>query len=467
MSKVILESLIECTDNKWLGDRDSKELVRLVEKQLTEFSVLTAQNHSKIVVFIVEDNSLKFIAAFLACILAKADIFLCDRNWQQREWQQVLKLVQPDLIVGDEPTKELIQKNLTVIKSPPSFTQKECSLITIPTGGSSGKIRFTIHTIETITASVTGFSRYFQAKTINSCCLLPLFHVSGLMQLMRSLLTNGKLLIYRYRDLKQTSKPQLDRANFFISLVPTQLQWFIHTDPLWLSDFKTVLIGGAPVARSLLDKARSYNIPLALTYGMTETASQIVTLKPQDFLRGNNSSGQVLPHAKITIESDRQDLTSEPKIGLIKIKAQSLFRGYYPQLRETDREFTTDDLGWIDEGGYLHLVGRNSQKIITGGENVFPSEVEAAILATELFSDVCIIGLPDSYWGEVVTAVYVPQRSPIDLDLVRQHLQKTLSNYKHPKHWLEVKNLPRNDRGKVNYPQVKLLALQQNLEPRA
>ncbi|MGV2827862.1 2-succinylbenzoate--CoA ligase [Myxosarcina sp. GI1(2024)] len=458
MTEEILECLQKCSASKWLGDRDSQKLDCLIGERLTELLELTAKNQDRIKVFIVETNYLKFIAAFIACIVAKVEIFLCNPNWKTGEWQQVLDLVQPALILGDKLTQQLIKKILPLANNSKTLFIKNYALIMIPTGGSSGKIRFTMHTMSNLTASVRGFSQYFQDKTINSCCILPLFHVSGLMQLMRSLLTNGKLLILNYETLKQTSKPKLDKTNFFISLVPTQLQFFIDTDPLWLSEFKTVLIGGAPVARLLLAKARSYNIPLALTYGMTETASQIVTLKPQDFLQGNNSSGKVLPHAKITIESDRKNLISEKKLGLIKIKAESLCLGYYPQLFVGSKKFTTDDLGWFDPAGYLHVVGRNSHKIITGGENVFPSEVEAAIIDTELVTDVCVIGLPDSYWGQVVTAVYVPKQSPINLNLIRQHLQATLSNYKHPKHWLEVNNLPRNNRGKIEYREVKLLA---------
>lgn len=453
MNKIISDRLKNCTNNQWLGDRDSQKVHLITLEAQKKLLAITDKHSSKLKIFIVEKNPLKFISYFLACLLTNVDLFLCDPTWKDREWQQVLNLIQPDLILGDKQIQKTSEQLLSVKKNVSPSIIEERSLVMIPTGGSSEKIRFAIHTIETLVASVTGFSQYFQTKTINSCCILPLFHVSGLMQLLRSLLTGGKLFIYSFKELKQAHKPQLNKADFFISLVPTQLQFLIDTDPLWLSGFKTVLIGGAPAARSLLDKARSYNIPLAPTYGMTETASQIATLKPQDFLQGNNSSGKVLPHAKINIAGEN----SGSEIGLIQIEAASLCLGYYPQLFK-NKIFIPDDLGWIDAAGYIHVIGRNSQKIITGGENVFPSEVEAAILATELVSDVCVIGLPDTYWGEAVTAVYVPKRSPIDLNLIRRHLKKTLSSYKHPKHWLEIENLPRNNRGKVNVRQVKLLA---------
>jgi O-succinylbenzoic acid--CoA ligase len=173
------------------------------------------------------------------------------------------------------------------------------ALIMIPTGGTSGKIRFAIHTWQTLTASVRGFQAHFSLNSINSFCILPLYHVSGLMQFIRSLITGGKLFIGSYQKLKLGQIPDFPNADFFISLVPKQLQILLPDYSEWLGHFKTILLGGAPATPQLLNQARNYQLKLAPTYGMTETASQIVTLKPEEFLQGNNSSGKVLPHAQI------------------------------------------------------------------------------------------------------------------------------------------------------------------------
>ena len=269
------------------------------------------------------------------------------------------------------------------------------------------------------------------------------------MQLMRSLLTGGKIAIYSYKDFKKGRIPPIAPEDFFISLVPTQLQFLLKSNPTWLSKFQTVLLGGAATARSLLDNARKHNINLAPTYGMTETASGVVILKPKDFLEENNSSGQVLPHAEVTIDSDK----------IITIKSKSMCLGYYPNLCLDREHFLTDDLGYFDRNGYLYIIGRNSQKIITGGENVFPSEVEAAILATDLVKDICVIGLPDNKWGEVVTALYVAKENDISAEEIKTALK--ISKYKIPKYWLEVETIPRCDRGKINYQQIKKIASKQ------
>ncbi|MFM7367685.1 MAG: AMP-binding protein, partial [Sphaerospermopsis kisseleviana] len=160
-------------------------------------------------------------------------------------------------------------------------------------------------TWETLTASVQGFTEYFQLKTVNSFCILPLYHVSGLMQFMRSFTTGGKLVITRFKEIEFQQIPNINPSDFFISLVPTQLQRLLQNTQLtkWLSEFETVLLGGAPAWEELLKKARFHHIRLAPTYGMTETASQVATLKPDEFLQGNVNSGKILPHAEITINN--------------------------------------------------------------------------------------------------------------------------------------------------------------------
>lgn len=432
------------------GKSSDRDIYKSICGGLAQISSFIEQYSKKPQVFLAEADPIRFLTVFLAGVIAEVDLFLGDPAWQQQEWGQVLEIVKPDLVYGDRSTRDLIAKlGSTIEDAAPSRSDLPEQLIMIPTGGTSGKIRFAIHTWDTLAASVTGFKDYFGCQKINSFCTLPLYHVSGLMQLMRSLLTQGELFICPYKTVK-TKQITLDRQDYFISLVPTQLQFLIQF-PDWLTQFKVVLLGGAPPMRSLLDTAREYNIPVALTYGMTETASGVVVLKPQDFLTGNNSSGRVLPHAKVAIAPE------DNQIGLIKISGNSVCLGYYPQLFASDR-LVTDDLGYFDDLGYLYLVGRNSQKIITGGENVFPVEVESAIYSTRLVKDVCVVGIEDRHWGEVVTAIYVPADPKTNLDLIKHKIQLQLAKYKQPKNWIEVDSLPRNDRGKINYQKIKAIA---------
>lgn len=434
-----------CLDN-WLINEHNTNFYLLTKSYLEK---ITKCSQIKPIIFLAESNPLNFLAGFLASIIANSTLFLINPNWQENEFQQVFELAQPDLIFGD------IQVNLSNNNETKKI-DNNATKIMISTGGSSGKIKFAIHSWQTLTTSVKGFYEYFNKQPINSFCLLPLYHVSGLMQCLRSFLTSGKLAIAFYSELKKGEIYNINQEEFFISLVPTQLQYLLENKPEWLVKFKTVLVGGATTGDYLLEKARQHKINLALTYGMTETASGITILKPEDFLQGNNSSGKILPHASISIKPDKDNLKMSSKIGTIKIKSESLFAGYYPQQLSNKKYFITDDVGYVDDEGYIYIIGRNSRKIITGGENVFPSEIESVILATKLVKDICIIGKPDEKWGEVITAIYVPKNDDISAEIITKKIQDKLSKYKIPKYWHQVKSIPRNFQGKINF---KLLSI--------
>ncbi|MEG4865478.1 MULTISPECIES: 2-succinylbenzoate--CoA ligase [unclassified Microcoleus] len=479
--------------NNWLVGCDSGEFARIVDRQ---FQQITKNPAPKIPpkICIAESEPLQFLASFISARAAKCPIFLCNPNWVKQEWEQVFDLVEPDLILGQNAELKKIFPSLTVregglrlysreFHSPgfnsPEFNSPEFNSpefhspgfnsptkngfdnIMIPTGGSSGKIRFAIHTWETLTASVQGFQEYFQLEKINSFCVLPLYHVSGFMQFVRSFTTVGKLVIQPFKALESGEKADIEPEEFFISLVPTQLQRLLQSPDTanWLSRFRAVLLGGAPAWPELLATARNHQIKLAPCYGMTETASQIATLKPEDFLAGNNSSGQVLPHAKITIRSPQGEILCYNQIGKIAVNAKSLALGYYPE-KFGDREyFQLDDLGFIDRNNCLNIVGRSSDKIITGGENVFPAQVEAAIKNTNLVADVAVIGLPDKDWGQVVTAIYVPANSEVTVKNLQAAIEDKLSKFKRPKYWVIVAQLPRNSQGKINREQLQEIGL--------
>ena len=353
-------------------------------------------------------------------------IFLCNPHWGDTEWAQVAELTS--------------QVN----------PQQHQNTIMIPTGGSSGEIKFAIHTWETFSASVWGFQEFYGVAKINAVCTLPLYHVSGLMQLVRSILTDGKLLVTNFHQLytdPNSITSQIELEDYFISLVPTQLAKLLDLDSKWLAKFQTILLGGAPPSIELLARARNAELQLALTYGMTETASQITSLKPAEFLAGNNSCGRVLPHASIKLRSPDCE---------IQIKAKSLMLGYFPTLN-TSTYFEPDDLGSFDSDDYLTILGRNSGKIITGGENVFPIEVINAIMVTGLVADVWVIGLPDRYWGQLVVAAYVENNIPISTDILSQAIAGKISKYKVPKQWISVPKIPRNALGKVLIHELKAL----------
>lgn len=442
-------------DDNWLIGYNSRQFTQLAEQLYLELTQHLLHSGTAPKIMLAERNPVRFLAGFMAACAAGCPVFLCNPNWVRQEWQQVLEVVQPDLILGYGDWGSSV-RDYYPNPQPSTLTQ----WIMIPTGGTSGQIRFAIHTWETLMASVQGFQQYFQLKQVNSFCVLPLYHVSGLMQFLRSFTTGGSFVILPSKELEDGQKCNINPAKFFISLVPTQLQRLLENPALtdWLSQFQTVLLGGAPGWSTLLEQARRRGIRLAPTYGMTETASQIATLKPKDFLSGTNNCGQVLPHAKVTIRSSTGQLLGANQTGIITIKANSLALGYYPELFTNRDNFQLDDLGFVDFKGYLNIVGRSSNKIITGGENVFPSEVESAIRATQLVNDVCVIGVTHQQWGQVVTAIYVPSNSTVTTAELQAVLEDKLSKYKRPKYWIPLASLLRNSQGKVNREQLLQIA---------
>ncbi|MBF2065144.1 MAG: 2-succinylbenzoate--CoA ligase [Calothrix sp. C42_A2020_038] len=471
-------------DNSFVGI-NKLDFSNLVENLVLE---LTCNHSGASRVVIAEREPVRFLASFVAACIAKCQVFLCNPDWGDNEWRQVMDVVQPDIIWGKA---QQVKKKLKgeAGKKELTFQLSNSGLIMIPTGGSGGQVKFAVHTWETLTASVKGFTEYFQLNQVNSVCVLPLYHVSGLMQFIRSSVTCGKLAIWTFKELVSGEVPDINPSDFFISLVPTQLQKLLDNPEMtkWLSKFEAVLLGGAPAWDELLDRARYHRIRLAPTYGMTETASQIVTLKPDDFLSGKRGCGQVLPHAKVLICDENNQLLAANKIGKIIIQAKSLALGYYLEYLKNQRSLLTpksftdstchastnpnsslltfeiDDVGYFDEQGYLHIIGRSSNKIITGGENVYPEEVEAAIIATKMVNDICVIGIPDKYWGQTVTAVYVPKYPNTSTFAIETILKHSLSKYKIPKHWVSVPELARNLQGKINRKELQKIVIESNL----
>ncbi|MBL1201114.1 MAG: 2-succinylbenzoate--CoA ligase [Nostoc sp. GBBB01] len=469
-----LDYLNNLVENDWLIGYDSRQFNQIAQELYLELTKLsTPQTPPKII--LAERESLRFLASFLAACAANCQLFLCNPDWGTQEWQQVLDLVQPDMILGMgnrkwgdeeierwEDVRNYTHHLTTPLPHPFHTPDAQCPLIMIPTGGSSGQIKFAIHTWETLIASVKGFRKYFQLNQVNCFCVLPLYHVSGLMQFLRSFTTGGKLAILPFKTLASGTILNIKQSEFFLSLVPTQLQRLLQNSQLieWLTEFHTVLLGGAPAWSELLEKARFHRIRLAPTYGMTETASQIATLKPDDFLNGKNSSGGILPHAKVSICNQQGEILNSNQIGNITIEAQSLALGYYPIIQPNNDNFRVDDLGFLDDEGYLNIVGRSSEKIITGGENIYPAEIESAIRETQLVTDICVIGIPDQHWGQALTAIYIPKKSNICSLKIQTLLKDKLSKFKIPKHWIPQQNLPRNSQGKINRQQLEKIAIE-------
>jgi O-succinylbenzoic acid--CoA ligase len=462
-----LDYLQRSTDHPWLICPDSEPLDWLLQQRIDDLSRYPSPRR----ILLTDRHPVSFLAGYLAACATNQAVFLGNPDWGQAEWQQVMELARPQVIWGEgkgdgrdgRDGEDGGGGSSPFLASASSSSNTPAATIMIPTGGSSGQVRFAMHTWDTLAASVRGFRQHFQVDQVNVCCVLPLYHVSGLMQAMRSLLSGGNLIVQPFKQLEAGDLIPDQPSDYFLSLVPTQLQRLLQnsTQAAWLTRFRTILLGGAPAWPELLQQARQLGIRLSLTYGMTETASQVVALRPEEFLQGQSASGRVLPHARLTIQSETGVVLPVGTVGRISLAADSLAWGYYPVPFGDRTCYQPDDLGYLDHQGYLHIVGRSSDTIITGGEKVFPAEVEAAIRATGLVQDVVVLGLEDRLWGQMVTAVYVSPPTPGLTEGLQQALRGKLSPFKQPKHWIRVDHLPRNAQGKLNRSALKALAKQQ------
>jgi o-succinylbenzoate---CoA ligase len=258
---------------------------------------------------------------------------------------------------------------------------------------------------------------------------------------MRCALTGGEFLPWSWEELEAGRRPEFATGDWFLSLVPTQLQRLLAQPEAadWLRRFRAVFLGGGPPWPELLERAAEAGVPLALSYGLTETAAMVAALRPQEFIAGGRSSGAVMPHVRLEVTAE----------GTLRIAGESVFRGYFPEWR-LEREVVTEDLGFLDEHGHVHVTRRRDDVIITGGKKVRAAEVEAALQATGQFADVVVVGVPDLQWGQAVVACYPADGKTPDFARVAQTLAGQLAAHAWPKRFEAVTDWPRNAQGKLN-----------------
>ncbi len=334
--------------------------------------------------------------------------------------------------------RELLEKTVFATAAENPATPGDGGWLCIPTGGTSGAIKFARHDEQTLGAAVAGFRAHFQLGNIEAIDVLPPHHVSGLMARVRCAAGGGRHLPWSWKDLASGNWPKLGGdIPAVISLVPTQLQRLLSLPGAvdWLRLLHLIYIGGGPVWPALAEEAARARLPIILSYGMTETAAMAVAGRPGDFAGGSRSSGVALPHVRISLDVD----------GRVRLAGASVFRGYFPD-RRADEPFLTEDLGRLDAAGELYILGRRDAVIITGGEKVNPTAVEATLLATGEFADVAILGVPHPKWGQAVVACYPAGNG--QPDLVRAGAD--LTGPERPKRYIAVADWPRNAQGKLD-----------------
>jgi len=293
---------------------------------------------------------------------------------------------------------------------------------------------------------------------------LPMYHMGGLAPIYRSVLYGSSVIIEDRADgfdAEQTLTAMHEMAATCVSMVPTMLQRILDTrqgNP-FPESLRFVLLGGAKAPMTLLRNCVERGVPVAPTYGMTETSSQIATLTPAEARENIGTVGNPLVFTDVTIigEKDRPVETNE--IGEIVVSGPTVTAGYYGDVASTRAAFCsygfrTGDMGYRNERGQLFVLNRADDRIVTGGENVDPGEVIEVLRNHAQVSDAIVLGVPDEEWGERVAAIVV---GDVEESALLNFLDDRLAGFKKPRQLLFTDKLPRTASGTVDRERAQML----------
>lgn len=313
-------------------------------------------------------------------------------------------------------------------------------------------------------------------------CPTPLFHTSGLSIIMRSLAVGTGVRLYDRFDATAINDDILSGRITCLSAVTYQIERMLedfgrHPNPTYPPTLDFVLQGGGPMPISALEEADRLRLPVVQSFGMTETSSQVVALCPKTALEKIGSSGRPLQGVEVRIDPLGPNTMPSGMLpvgteGRILLKSPSLCIGYLGQQGRFAESFTPDgwfdtgDCGHLDADGYLYVACRMSDLIVSGGENVYPAEVEAALTLHPAVAEAAVVGAPDPRWGSVPVAICVapPQWSaPLpSAKLLNDFCRTKLASYKCPRRFIWVEELPRTASSKLK--RAALLPLAQGAQ---
>lgn len=371
-------------------------------------------------VLITDTDPVEFAAGFFGALITETPVILANPSWGAQEWAELRELVRPGITFGQVGAPALAGESDNPDRP---LAGLQPGSICIPTGGTTGGMKLATHNWSSLSAAVAGLQDFLGGGSIHAACQLPLFHVSGLMQLVRACLTGGRI---HFGDTVA--------AGDCLSLVPTQLQRALRSEAglRQLRRARAIFVGGAALPAPVADQARAHRLPVIPIYGMTETAAMVAAVPTEAFLADPQAGAVPLGAARFAIEAD----------GQIRVWTPALFLGYQGGPRiDHARGHLTGDQGRLDPAGRLHVHGRLDRLINTGGEKVDPREVEAALLRIKGIREAQVIGQPDPEWGQRVVAHYTGQPQPALGDWAAQ-LKASLAPHKIPKKLIQVEVLP-------------------------
>jgi malonyl-CoA/methylmalonyl-CoA synthetase len=433
-------------------------------------------------VLVKAEKSVEIILLYLSCARAGLVFLPVNPSFKEEETAHIVHDAEPAIIVCDKDKADSMRKlasaAVTILTTgtnpddlqcrarlhPTSFeypdVRSDDLAVILYTSGTTGRPKGAMLTHGNIVSNGLSLLQYWQFKpddVLLHC--LPLFHSHGLfVSLSCSLLSGSALVLCAKFDLDQVFD-LLPRCTVFMG-VPTMYVRMANSDKLDRERCRSIRLfasGSAALLPHTFERfSAAAGASIVERYGMTETA--VNSSNPIEGIRRPASVGTALPEVSVRIAGSDGKALQPGETGAVQIKGPHVFQGYWRKPEQSAEAFTEDgwfntgDLGRFDSSGYLFLVGREKDVIISGGYNVYPLEVESVIDRLESVLESTVVGLPHPEYGEAVTAIIVSRpdghEAPSEAAIIK-HVKDHLASYKVPKKVVVLESLPRNALGKI------------------
>jgi fatty-acyl-CoA synthase len=395
-------------------------------------------------------NSWDMLATLAAC--ERIGAVLLPLNWRlvAPELAQIVKHAGAGHLMGTPEVQALAQAVLSrqTLKRGAAPGVQDGDLLLVYTSGTTGQPKGAMHTRAGMQANALA-AIAAQGLDANSRTLavLPLFHVGGLcIQTLPTLAVGGKVLLHPRFEADAWFDAVASWRPTTTLLVPAVMKALIN-HPRWpgadVSSLAFVNSGSQIVPRHLIDAFHARGVPVAQVYGSTETGPLSIVLKPKDAMTNAGLCGQAALGVQVQLAAD----------GAVLLKAPQMMRGYHrSQLSAFDDAgwFHTGDIARQHDNGLFEIIGRSSDIIISGGENIHPAEIENIVATLPGVAECAVVGVPDARWGEVpVLVVVMHQGVALDAAAMLATLDTRLARFKLPARVLAVDSLPKTALGKV------------------
>jgi fatty-acyl-CoA synthase len=422
-------------------------------------------------------NSPEHVEAFFAC--AKAGLVLVPLNWRLSAVELAYQLddAEPAVLLVEEHYAELaaatqaeaarrveqralgdLGKGGTRVTSPPD---DDDPLLLIYTSGTTGTPKGAVLTHANCFWTNLGFDLATGVSGEDVVLqVLPQFHCGGWnVQPLLAWWKGATVVLERSFDASRCLALIAEKRVTTMMGVPA-IYLFMAQDPGFesadLSSLRRAVVGGAPMPESLLETWHERGVSIVQGYGLTEAAPNVLCLPPEDAMRKLGYAGKPYPYVEVALrDPDDGRLLEGAAEGELVVRGPNVFTGYWRRPEETKAAFAggwlrTGDIAERDGEGYYRIQARLKDMFISGGENVYPAEVEGVLHAHEAVAEAAVVGVPDERWGEVgIAAVVVAAGASVSEDELIVHCTARLGRYKVPKAVRFVDELPRSALGKV------------------